>query len=685
MAGPEPIREKFVLSSGQATVTTSRNLLENQSMSEESAIDRRLGSLSIESEVYRGVCSEILRCWDPIAQRRVAVKRALVNGSNRRTNARDLWREAKIRGQLDDPHLLSLFSAHRARAGSYLVGPWLPGGSLGERFRHDSLPHSLLLAVVDALGSALDTLHSAGWVHGDLHWGNLMLGPGDRPVLIDFASARPIGEPWCRPQRPTRLRVMPHIVAPEVWRGEPVDGRADLYSLGVVIYRGLVGMYPFDADDRRQIPALHCEAPMPGFAATTPGIGPEMEAVVRRCLAKHPDDRFASGGDLAAAVRNALPLSSSTPRRARELPSLLGGPETSADAPVGDEPAAGRPQGRVLQELASLTTQVFAVPAAMLALEDIGAADAMSRGAETPGEIAAASGAPENAVQRLLDALWKAGFVGEKDGHYFLAPPLAAAYPKTKRPQPGVVPVRKAAEFWGSLSRWARTFEPFRAMDQEDGSRYSPVVGVLGALFAGRAEQLAATIRDSADLPRAPSILDVGAGSAVWSLALAAGASGATVTAVDRPKVLEVARTAASESGLEASRFSALPGDWRKVTLPEDAFDVAFLANLCHLESGPEVAHLFQRLAAALRPGGLLVLVDTIPSSRHDASLTDFLYGLRMGLRTSRGDLHLLDAYRAWLRQAGLEYLSIRRLDDSSHGLSAILARRPGGKETGDV
>lgn len=653
-------------------------------MSEESVIDRRLGSLTIESQVYRGACSEILRCRDPLTHRRVAVKRARVDGNNRRSNARDLWREAKIRGQLDDPHLLPLFSAHRARAGSYLVGPWLEGGSLGERFRHDSLPHSLLLAVVEALGSALDTLHGAGWVHGDLHWGNILLGPGDRPVLIDFASARPTGERWCRPQRPMRLRVMPHIVAPEVWRGEPVDGRADLYSLGVVIYRGLVGMYPFDADDLRQIPALHCEAPMPGFAATTPGIEAEMEAVVRRCLAKHPSDRFATGDDLAAAVRNALPITRSTPRRARELPSLLGGPETPPDPPGTGEPAAGTARGRTLQELASLTTQVFAVPAAMLALEDIGAAAAMARGAESPGEIAAASGAPENAVLRLLDALWKAGFVGEKDGRYFLAPPLAAAYPKTKGSQAGGAPVRKAAEFWGYLSRWARSFEPFRAMDQEDGGRYSPVVGVLGGLFAEKAEQLASALRKSADLPRAPSILDVGAGSAVWSLALAAGAPGAAVTAVDRPRVLEVARAAASEAGLEDSRFSALPGDWRKVPLPADTFDVAFLANLCHLESGPEVAHLFQRLAATLRPGGLLVLVDTIPLSRQEASLTDFLYGLRMGLRTSRGDLHLLDAYRAWLRQAGLEYLSIRRLADSSHGLSAVLARRPEEEEAGD-
>lgn len=661
--------------------------------------EERLGSLWVEERVFQGSGSEILRCRDPLVERHVAVKRARIDSENPELDAQGLWREAHLRGRLDHASLLPLYGAHQADSGDYLIGPWLEGGSLGERFRHECLPRALLLQVVTAMTSALDTLHGAGFVHGDLHWGNILLAATGRPVLIDFVSARPMQTRWCEAGKPARLQVMPHIVAPEVWRGEPVDGRADFYSLGAIIFRGLVGMYPFDADDLRRIPSLHCEAPIPSFADSTPGLGTEMEMVVRRCLAKHPDARYATGAELAGAFHAAFEADGGNVPQPQERPSLFqmpaqtvsswlqGMPEEESgfdagmpsETPSGQnvkQPDAAKKRGRMLQELGSLTTQVFGVPAAMLALEDIGATPAMAAGAETPGDIAAACGAPENAVLRLLETLWKAGFIGERDGRYFLPPPLAAGYASSSGSHAPKRPVRQSAAFWGHLSQWALTYEPFHRMDQQDGGRYSAVVGVLGRLFTQRAERLAGILRETGEIPQGPRILDVGAGSAIWSLTLAGHDAQATVTAVDRPKVLRVTRTAAEAAGL-AQRFHGLAGDWRDVALPEDGFDVAFLANLCHLESGPDVAELFGKLAGAIREGGLLVLVDTIPDDRNTASLSDFLYGLRMGLRTSKGDLHSLEAYRAWLRQAGLEYVTSRRLDATGPGLSAVVARRP--------
>lgn len=653
-----------------------------EKLTEHTQIGKRLGSFLIEDLVFRGAHNEVFRCWDPLVGRRVAIKRMRVEGVDRRRLARRLWREARIRGALDHPNLLPLYSARRARGGSYLVAPWFPGGSLGDRFRGERLPRELLREMITGMASALDVLHRAGWVHGDLHWGNILLGSNDRPVLIDFASARSIGVRWCRAGRPTRLQVMPFIVAPEVWRGEPVDGRADLYSLGVAIYRGLTGRFPFEAEDLRQLPALHCEVPVPAFEEAG-GIPSGLGSVVRRCLAKDPDHRFPTGADLARAVLEALQPADPTMARPRlfigqsAVPFRKISPINGNSVQVGPGAAADRrARGRVAQEVASLTTQLLAVPAAMLALEDIGAHAAMARGARTPAAIAAACGAPGNTVGRLLDTLWKAGYVGEKDGDYFLPPPLEATYRPTEKASSPARPIRRAADFWGHLSHWAHTHEPFRRMDQTDGGRYSPVVGVLGSLFADRARQLASTLKESGELPGAPAILDVGAGSAVWSLALARIDPAAKVTAVDRPKVLKIARAAAAEAGLD-ERFSTLEGDWRQVPLPEVSFDVVFLANLCHLEPGAEVARLFQRLQPALRPGGLVVIVDTVPPDRHQASLTDLLYGLRMGLRTSRGDLHHLDSYRRWLHRAGLTFVSARRLGDTDHGLSAILARRP--------
>jgi cyclopropane fatty-acyl-phospholipid synthase-like methyltransferase len=202
------------------------------------------------------------------------------------------------------------------------------------------------------------------------------------------------------------------------------------------------------------------------------------------------------------------------------------------------------------------------------------------------------------------------------------------------------------------------------------------VVGVLGTLYSGGAQELAAILSGRGMTPAGAAVLDVGAGSGVWSIAVAANDERATLTAVDREQVLEMTRTYARAAGLE-DRLTGIAGDWRDAPLAEAGFDLAFLANVCHLEPDWEVREMIKRMYTALRPGGVLAIVDTIPNRFATGEPRELFQGLTLGLRTPGGGVHDRSEYTAWMEAAGVvvEDAIVLRATDSR--LTALLARRP--------
>ncbi|HMK07934.1 MAG TPA: protein kinase, partial [Anaerolineales bacterium] len=249
----------------------------------------------LDDEIGRGGMGTIFRARDTVLDRPVAVK--LLNDSSLGAEARgQLLAEARAAARLNHPNIISLYDAGESNGDAYIVMELAQGRSL-----HDQAPPSLdgVLEVARQICQALAHAHAAGIVHRDLKPENVIVTPEGRVKLLDFGLARPIA---------TRLTAEGGIsgtvfyLAPEQAMGRVVDVRADLYSLGVMLYEMTTGRLPFTADDPLAVITQHLHAPVVPPRTIRPDLPPALDRLIVSLLAKQPEDRPAD----ALAVDRAL-------------------------------------------------------------------------------------------------------------------------------------------------------------------------------------------------------------------------------------------------------------------------------------------------------------------------------------------------------------------------------------------
>lgn len=283
--------------------------------------------------------------------------------------------------------------------------------------------------------------------------------------------------------------------------------------------------------------------------------------------------------------------------------------------------------------------------------------------ARTAAELAASLSLNPVAVARVLDVIAAAGVVRVQGGAYTLAPELAAGH----RAFPGGLAL--TAMLYASTPQYLRTGVAIGTMDGSNADRseaYRATVGGLGRLFASAADAFATA------LPGSPGhILDVGCGSGIWSLAVAARHPAARITGLDLPAVLDVFAAEASPLG---DRVTLLPGDMRDLPLPRA--DLVLLANVLRLEPAERAAALIARLAAAVEPGGRLVVVDALAGGAPEREVARAVYTLHLALRTRTAEVHAPSQVRAWFAEAGL--VDVHPLDFGSWpgAVAAIVGRK---------
>ena len=210
-------------------------------------------------------------------------------------------REANIVGQLSHPNIVGIHDIGRYRSLNYIAMDYMPGGSVSDRLAKGVMDPMEALSVTREIALALDHAHGKGYVHRDLKPENILFREDGSAVLTDFGVARAVA----RTTRMTNTGMVvgtPHYMSPEQARGAAIDGRADLYSLGVVFYEMITSAVPFQADEAVAIAIKHLTDPIPRL----PARHSLYQSLIDRFLAKDPDGRFQRGLDVVDAIDQLL-------------------------------------------------------------------------------------------------------------------------------------------------------------------------------------------------------------------------------------------------------------------------------------------------------------------------------------------------------------------------------------------
>ncbi|MHC4947180.1 MAG: protein kinase domain-containing protein [Planctomycetota bacterium] len=325
-------------------------------------VPKQIGPYEVREEIGRGGMGVVYLARDARLVRDVAIKSLSPGMAGSADRLARFRREARIIAQLNHPHIVQVHQLLEHGDAMYLVLEYVPGRSLAEVIRDDgALDPPAALDLGTQVARALEAAHCLGIVHRDLKPANVRVTADGTAKVLDFGIAR--GSAECRPRsedlpvcggpagetgddvRATIRVGTPGYMAPEQARGDPVDARADLFSLGCILYECLAGEPAF----RGGTPDALIDATLrttPDFAKLPASLPDGVAPLVRQCLARHPDDRPRSMAEARAALELALgrrPTPSTDGLPQPEVPNNLPQPTTSF---VG--------RGRALHELADL-------------------------------------------------------------------------------------------------------------------------------------------------------------------------------------------------------------------------------------------------------------------------------------------------------------------------------------------
>ncbi len=252
-----------------------------------------------------GATSRVEKARDNVIGRTVALK-TFINGFGEGLEQQFL-REARIIGQLSNPSIVQLYDVGIDGQGTpFLVMEYVAGQTLEHHLDPSNLTVQRACAWAADLAGALAIAHQAGIIHGDVKPGNILVTQESKVKLGDFGIARFATQV----SGSGRLMGTPAYLAPEQINGEPLDPRSDQFALGIVLYQMVTGVRPFDGSSLGAVCAQILNAAPTPPSQHNPVVPEALDHIIARCLAKNPNDRFASCDDLARVL---YPLARSRP------------------------------------------------------------------------------------------------------------------------------------------------------------------------------------------------------------------------------------------------------------------------------------------------------------------------------------------------------------------------------------
>lgn len=341
-------------------------------------IGKRLGQYEIIGEIGRGGMATVYRARQASINRTIAIKVLPPQFMHDPSFFERFKREVDVIANLEHPHILPIYDYGEVDGLPFIAIRYLGGGTLADRLLAGPTPPELLEKPLAQITDALDHAHRQGVIHRDLKPANILLDEHNNAYLTDFGIARVLNSNLTG----SAIIGTPAYMSPEQAHGTHIDGRSDIYSLGVVLFQMLTGREPFEAPTPVAVLLKQINEPMPLARELRPELPPDIDAAIQKATAKAPEDRYATATALArayAAALRGLPLDEipDEPPVDRDAPTLLDLPPTgthTASTPITSPPETTPiteplppPKGSALRlPLLLISLLVLAVAAALV-------------------------------------------------------------------------------------------------------------------------------------------------------------------------------------------------------------------------------------------------------------------------------------------------------------------------------
>jgi serine/threonine protein kinase len=262
------------------------------------------GYYQIIGETGFGEMGAVYRAQDTRSDRVVAIKLLPAEYLNDLGLRATFERESRLVASLDHEAIVPVYEFGEHDGYPFIAMQYMPNGSLADRLVQGAIPPEETARFLERLSRAIDYIHERGLIHRDLKPSNILFDEKDLPYLADFGIARPVFQI----QQPGRASGgTPAYLSPEQASGEEaIDGRSDLYSLGVVLFEMLTRRLPFEGETPLAVMLMHLHDPPPSLRAVDRSLSPALDETIQRLLAKRPEDRYATAGEFFAAFQKAL-------------------------------------------------------------------------------------------------------------------------------------------------------------------------------------------------------------------------------------------------------------------------------------------------------------------------------------------------------------------------------------------
>ena len=258
----------------------------------------------LKEELGQGGMATVYRAYDPLFEREVALKilkqELLANPQIRER----FERETKIIAKLEHAAIVPVYDVGRDQDQLFFVMRYMAGGSLSDRIQNKPMTFTEIANIIQRVAAALDYAHDKGVIHRDLKPGNILFDEYNNPYISDFGIAK-LSQASIKLTN-SGIIGTPTYMSPEQAQGEAVDGRSDIYSLGVILFEMLSGKTPYEATTPLGMAFKHAAEPVPHILKINPNLPAGVETVIERVMAKDRDQRYGSGVEFTNAFSSSI-------------------------------------------------------------------------------------------------------------------------------------------------------------------------------------------------------------------------------------------------------------------------------------------------------------------------------------------------------------------------------------------